>query len=159
VAPEAEERTASAYRFRTTVDDGDTETLTVEQERTLTERYQLVNANRDRLLSYARTGALPGDVRDALQEAADRQQALSQTETELQRADQQLQRYRDAQSRIRENMKAVEADTDYHQRLLDKLKTQEDEIDALMDRVASLESTKAEQQDRLNNYLQDLDVE
>jgi hypothetical protein len=159
VAPDAEERTSSAYRFRTTVDGDDAETLTVKQERTLTERYQLVNANRDRLLSYARTGALPGDVREALEKAADLQQALAQTETELQRAEQQLQRYRDTQSRIRENLKAIEADTDYHQRLLNKLKTQEDEIEALTDRISSLESTKAEQQDRLNSYLQDLDVE
>ncbi len=158
VGPEAEEQTASVYRFRTTIDAGATETLTVEQERTVSERRQLADASRDRLLSYARTGDLPDDVRDALEKAVELQRSLAQTNEDLQQAEQQLQRYRDTQSRIRENMNTIDSETEYYQRLLNKLRAQEDEIEELQDRIASLERQKSEQQDRLDSYLQDLDV-
>jgi hypothetical protein len=159
VQPGAEEQTMSAYRFRTTVDADDTETLTVRQEKTVSETHQLANADRDQFLSYARTNALPDDVRDALEKAAEIQGALAQTNSELQRAQDQLQRYRSAQSRIRENLKAVDATTDYHQRLLDKLKSQEDEIESVRSRIETLEQKKAKQQVRLTRYLNDLDVD
>jgi hypothetical protein len=159
VQPGAEEQTMSAYRFRTTVDANDTETLTVRQEKTVSETHQLANVDRDQFLSYARTSALPDDVRDALEKAANIQGALAQTNSELQRAQDQLQRYRNAQSRIRENLKAVDATTDYHQRLLDKLKSQEDEIESVRSRIETLEEKKAQQQVRLTRYLNDLDVD
>jgi hypothetical protein len=159
VDPTPEEKTTSTYRFRTTVDAGETEELVVEQERTDAREWTLADTNRDRLLYYARTDALPSDVREALQKAADLQQTLSQTESELERAEERLQRFRDAQSRIRENMKAIDSENEYHQRLLDKLKSQEEEIEQLMDRIATLETKRSKQQDRLSRYLQDLDVD
>ena len=159
VQPGAEEQTMSVYRFRTTLDADDTEMLTVRQEKTVSETHQLTNADRDQFLSYARTNALPDDVRDALEKAAEIQGALAQTNSELQRAQDQLQRYRNAQSRIRENLKAVDATTDYHQRLLDKLKSQEDEIESVRSRIETLEQKKAQQQVRLTRYLNDLDVD
>lgn len=159
VAPEPEERTPSTYRFRVTVDDGDTETLDVTHEKRQGDTWRLTDASRDRLRSYARTDALPSDVRGALQKVADLQQALAQTETELKRAQERLQRIRDEQARIRENLKAVDADTDYRQRLLNKLTSTEDELETVTDQIESLETKNAEQQDRLTRYLKNLDVD
>jgi hypothetical protein len=159
VHPSAEEQTMSTYRFRTTVDNNDAETLSVRQEKTVSETRQLTNADRDQLLSYARTDALPDDVRDTLEEAAELQSALGQTKSELRQAQDQLQRYRDTQSRIRENLKAVDATTDYHQRLLDKLESQEDEIETVRSRIETLEQKKTKQQAQLTRFLNDLEVD
>jgi hypothetical protein len=159
VAPEPEERTLSTYRFRVTVDAGETETLVVKQEKRERETWRLTDANRDRLLAHAQKDALPSDVRDALQQAADLQQALTQAETELSRARERIQRLREEQERIRQNLKAVDANTDYRQRLLNKLTSTEDEIETVTSQIESLEAKTAKQQDRLSRYLQDLDVE
>jgi hypothetical protein len=156
---DVEERTASDYRLRAVVGAGETGELVVEEAKTLTRRHQLLETDRDQLLSYARTGALPDDVRDALEKAAELQRAVTQTEEKLSRARGELDRLRNEQSRIRENMKAVEQSSDYYQRLLDKLSSTEDQIESLNERVASLEEERVERSDRLGQYLKDLTIE
>jgi hypothetical protein len=153
-----EERTASDYRLRTAVGAGETVELVVEEAKTLTRRHQLLETDRDQLLSYGRTGALPDDVREALEEAADLQRKVSQTNKQLSQARQELDRLRSEQSRIRENMKAVEQSSDYYQRLLDKLSSTEDRIETLNERIATLEAERGERSDRLGQYLQDLTI-
>ncbi|MFB6273774.1 MAG: hypothetical protein ABEL51_12850 [Salinibacter sp.] len=156
---EVEERTSSVYRLRTTVDAGETGELVVEEEKSLTRRHQLIGKNRDQLLSYVRTGALPDDVREALEKAADLQRKVSQTKEKLSQARRHLDRLRSEQSRIRKNMKAVEQSSDYYQRLLDKLSSTEDQIESLNERIATLEKERVERGDRLGNYLQNLTVD
>jgi hypothetical protein len=154
-----EERTSSVYRLRTAVDAGTPRELMVEEERTLTRRHQLIGKNREQLLSYARTGGLPDDVQEALEEAAKLQRKVSQTKEKLSRAQQELDRLRNEQSRIRENMKAVEQSSGYYQRLLDKLSATEDEIESLNERVSTLKTEYDQRGDRLGNYLQELDID
>jgi hypothetical protein len=156
---DVEERTASDYRLRTAVGAGETGELVVEESKMLTRRHQLLGKDRDQLLSYARTGALPDDVRDALEEAAELQRAVAQTKQKLSQARQELDRLRSEQSRIRENMKAVEQSSDYYQRLLGKLSSTEDRIESLNERVATLEAERVERSDRLGQYLQDLTID
>jgi hypothetical protein len=156
---DVEERTASVYRLRTTVGAGETGELAVEETKMLTRRHQLLGTDRDQLLSYARTGALPDDVQDALEKAADLQQKVSRTKNQLSQARRDLDRLRSEQSRIRENMKAVEQSSDYYQRLLDKLSSTEDRIESLNERIATLEEERGERSDRLGRYLQDLTID
>jgi len=156
---DVEERTASVYRLRTTVDAGDTGELVAEEAKILTRRHQLLGKDRDQLLSYARTGALPDDVREALEEAADLQRTVSQTKEKLSQARQELDRLRSEQSRLRENMNAVEQSSDYYQRLLNKLSSTEDRIESLNERIATLEDERVERSDRLAQYLQDLTID
>jgi hypothetical protein len=156
---DVEERTASDYRLRTTVNAGNTRQLIVQESKALTRRHQLLGTERDQLLSYARTGALPDDVRDALEEAAELQRAVAQAKQKLSQARQELDRLRSEQSRIRENMKAVEQSSDYYQRLLDKLSSTEDRIESLNERIATLEEERVEHSDRLGQYLQDLTID
>lgn len=154
-----EERTPSVYRLRTTVGAGDTDELVVEEEKILTRRHQLLGPSSDQLLSYARTGGLPNDVQEALEKAAELQQQVSETEQKLTQAQQELDRLREEQSRIRQNMQAVDQTTGYYQRLLEKLSSTEDEIEAVNDRISTLEAERADRGDRLGQYLQDLDVD
>ncbi|MCS4199316.1 hypothetical protein [Salinibacter ruber] len=159
VPSDVEERTASVYRLRTTVGAGETGELAVEETKMLTRRHQLLGTDRDQLLSYARTGALPDDVQDALEKAADLQQKVSRTKNQLSQARRDLDRLRSKQSRIRENMKAVEQSSDYYQRLLDKLSSTEDRIESLNERIATFEEERGERSDRLGRYLQDLTID
>ena len=158
VEPSPEEKTPSAYRFRTTVDAGESRDLVVRQERVDAEEMRLVDVTQDRLYYFARQDGIPGDVRDALEEAAELQQKVTDTEKNLGRARDRYQRLRDAQSRTRENLEAVRPENEYHQRLLDKLKSTETEIADVQGRIEVLEDEKAEREDRLSEYLRDLDV-
>ena len=151
-----EERTPSAYRLRTTVGARATSELVVEEAKTLTRKHQLFGKDRDQLLSYVRTGALPDDVRDALEKAAELQRAVAQTRETLSQARGKIGRLRSEQSRVRENMKAVEQTSDYYQRLLDKLSSTEDQIESLGERISTLEKERVDREDRLGKYVQDL---
>jgi hypothetical protein len=156
---DVEERTPSVYRLRTAVDAGDTGELVVEEEKTLTRRHQLIGKNRDQLLAYARTGGLPDDVQEALEEAAELQQKVAQAKEKLSRARNELDRLRNEQSRIRKNMNAVDQSSNYYQRLLDKLSATEDDIESLTKRIATLRTVRAERGDQLANYLQELEID
>lgn len=156
---DVEEQTPSVYRLRTSVGAGDTDELVVEEEKIRSRTHQLLGTSSDRLLSYARTGGLPDDVRDALEKVADLKQQVSETEQRLEQAHQELDRLRTEQSRIRENMQAVNETTDYYQRLLDKLSSTEDEIETLTERISTLKTEHADRRNRLSQYLQDLDVD
>jgi hypothetical protein len=156
---DVEERTPSVYRVRTSVDAGETDALTVETEKTLTRRHQLLRTNRDRLLSYARTGDLPDDVRDALEKAAELQRAVAKTEDELAQTQQALDRLRNEQSRIRQNLQAIEQSSDYSQRLLNKLSTTETEIESLTNRRSTLETERSDRTDRLETYVRSLTID
>lgn len=156
---DAEETTPSLHRLRTRVDAGETAELTVRQERLVSETWRLAETDRDQLLVYARTGSLPGDVRDALEKAAQLQQAVADTESALERTRRELQDLREEQSRIRSNMQAVGRDTDYHQRLLEKLSTQEDRIASITERIDDLEAERSRHRTRLTDDLRGLTIE
>ncbi len=156
---DVEERTPSVYRLRTNVGARDTDELVVEEERVQTRRYRLLDASRDRLLSYARTGGLPKDVQNALEKAAELRRRVSETEQKLEQTQQELDRLRNEQSRIRKNSQAVNQSSDYYQRLLDKLSSTEDEIEILNEKISTLKTERADRRDRLGRYLQNLDID
>ena len=142
----AEETTPERYRFRVELAAGAVDTLAVVEARLLDERVALTSISADRIAAYARAdGALPADVRRALERAAADRRALAETEREIGALRQELSEIEREQDRIRGNLQAVDNGTDYGRRLLAKLDEQETRIEAIRQALERLEAEAARQ--------------
>ena len=141
-----EETTPERYRLRVELAPGAVDTLTVVEARLLSERVVLVSESPDRIAAYARAdGALPADVRRALERAVAERRALAETEREIGALQQELYEIEREQDRIRGNLQAVDNGTEYGRRLLGKLDEQESRIEAIRRALERLEAEAARQ--------------
>ena len=146
----AEESTPDRYRFRVELAPGAVDSLEVVEARVLSEQVALASASADEIAAYAgASGALPNDVRRALERAVRDRRALAQTEQRIRGLRIELGDIDREQRRIRENLGAVENDSDYGRRLLAKLDEQESRIEAVRERLAELEGEAERQRDAL----------
>ncbi|HEX9951360.1 MAG TPA: hypothetical protein VGB53_06290 [Rubricoccaceae bacterium] len=128
----AEETTPAVYRFRVDVAAGEVDTLIVREARTYDEGIVLYGADPDYLASFVRAdGAIPEDVRRAVEEAVDRRRTLAETERQIAALDREVQTIENDQSRIRGNLQSVDAQSDYARRLLRTLDEQETRLEAI----------------------------
>ena len=142
----AEETTPERYRFRVELAPGAVDTLEVVEARLLSERVVLASESPDRIAAYARaSGALPADVRRALERAVAERRALAETEREMGALQQELREIEREQDRLRGNLQAVDNGTDYGRRLLSKLNEQESRIEAIRRDLERLEAEAARQ--------------
>ena len=142
----AEETTPERYRFRVELAPGAVDTLAVVEARLLSERVALASESPDRIAAYARAdGALPAEVRRALERAVAERRALAETEREINGLRQELSGIEREQDRLRGNLQAVDNGTDYGRRLLSKLNEQESRIEAIRRDLERLETEAARQ--------------
>ncbi|OZC03113.1 hypothetical protein [Rubricoccus marinus] len=128
----AEETTPALYRLRVDVAPGEADTLVVNETAPLSETYALASQTPERILALVRTtSGLSPEARRMLERAA----ALAEDVATAQRRLNALQNERGEisrdQDRIRQNLQAVDSDTDYGRRLLAKLDQQESRLEQL----------------------------
>ena len=141
-----EETTPERYRLRVQLAPGAVDTLAVVEARLLSERVVLASESPDRIAAYARAdGALPADVRRALERAVAERRALAETEREIDTLQRELREIEREQDRIRGNLQAVDNGTEYGRRLLSKLNEQESRIEAIRRALERLEAEAARQ--------------
>lgn len=156
--PEPLESTAALHRFRVTVPAGETVPFTVREEEVLEESIALINTNESRLSYYVRATRLPEPVKAALREAMKRQAEVARLTREIQQIEQAQAAITQEQARIRENMRTVDASSDYYKRLLTKLEEQEDQIEQNQRSIENLRREQAEREQDLRAYLSRLNV-
>ncbi|HRX85466.1 MAG TPA: DUF4139 domain-containing protein [Phycisphaerae bacterium] len=156
--PEPVEKTETLYRFEDDVAAGKTAKLTVTEERVYSETIAVLPADLGQLVSYSRMGEIPQDVRQALAEVIRRKQALVDTDRKIQDRTQQIQTVTTEQERIRENMKTVDKASQYYARMLEKLDTQENQIEKLQAEIMDLRATRDRQQADLEQYIGGLNI-
>lgn len=153
------ETTDNVYRFRTEAPAGKKSEFKVTQEVVQYESIAILPADLGQLQFYARNGAIPQNVRDALAEAIRRKTALVETQRQIAEMDRQTNAITQEQNRIRENLRAVNDRNDqYYARLLKKLNEQETQLEQLQGKRAELQQQLQKQQADLENYLQNLNV-
>ena len=130
-APEPVERVAGGNRYAVEVPAGGTREFVLPLERDRFERITLVNEPTNALVQLAENGALDQELREKLAEVlrlhGERTRALAAAEE----AAAEIQRVREDQDRIRENLSTLAADTPLHRRYVSKLTDQEDRLDTL----------------------------
>ncbi|MEN6439680.1 MAG: hypothetical protein ABFD97_13990 [Syntrophobacter sp.] len=150
------ETTATHYRLKQAVPKGKTETMTVVEENVRDESVAILPASIGSLELYARTDKIPKNVRDTLGKAIALKQALEDSERRLADKHNTLEEIEKEQERIRSNMGAVNNSSQYYSRLLEKLNSQETEIEKIQGEVRALEKKVDDQRTELEKYLANL---
>jgi chromosome segregation ATPase len=159
VAPaKADETTETLYRFKGKVAAGKATKLKVQQELVRGEVIAISPLDISALTMYVRNGQIPKEVRDALAGALAARQAVAETERQIAERQQRLQEIAQGQNRIRDNMKALDAKSDYYQRLLKKLNEEETKIDKLQTEMEDLRTKLEKQRNDMEESLQNMNV-
>jgi hypothetical protein len=156
----ADEATESVYRFKGKVAAGKQSKLTVRQEIITGQQIEILPCDIGQLELYSKTGEIPKPVRDALAKAVSMKYAMTDTTRQIAQRQKRIGEISQEQTRIRENMKTVGANTrnDYYNRLLTKLNEQETGIENLQKEIEGLQDKARQQQKELEDYLASLNV-
>ena len=157
--PASYETTDALRRFKFDAKANGKTDFVVTAEITADEQVRLTDdMDAAQLLAYSRGGAVPQTVKDALAKAADLQRQVGETRRKLAEADAELKSITDEQSRLRENMKTVDNNSDYYKRLLKKLDDGETRIETLQQQQDDLREQHDARQKALRDYLSGLTV-
>ncbi len=152
------ETTDTLYRFKGNVPAGKTARLTVQEELVQDETLAILPADFGQIDFYSRNGQIPPNVREALAKAATMKQAMVDTERQIEERQKKVADITAEQSRIRENLRTINQNTEYYTRLLKKLNTQETDLEKIQSETDELKTKLQSQRQELENYLSNLDV-
>lgn len=155
----ATETTETHYRFEVVVEAGRTKPLTVTQEQVTAQRLALLSWNLDTFLEFQRQGKVSQAVVDAFRVAAQKQQAINDQQTVVDRLENERQEITRDQSRIRENMGRLDRTNDLYSRYVQTLTTQENRLEAINTEMNTARQRMAAAQGDLENFLRTLNVE
>jgi hypothetical protein len=154
-----EEKTRSAYRFLLPVPVGAAKELLVAEERQYGQSVALTNLNADMIAYYVSSRVVNQKAKEALQQIGERKAELAKTVAARQEEERKVQRIREEQSRIRQNMDRLSSDSDLYKRYVAQLNTQESELEKLFVRTDALVAKEREQREALDAYMAGLAIE
>lgn len=154
----AMESTDAPYRFEEALPADSVKTLTVQEELVDSQGIAILPMDVGQIESYLKMGAIPDEVKKSLQGVAKLKYASTDTDRQIQDRQQTINEITQEQSRIRENMKAVSAASDYYKRLEKELDSQETQIQELKSQLKELKLKQDQQRKELENSLQTLSV-
>jgi hypothetical protein len=161
-----EEKTRSSYRFLVELPAPSRERpgavvreLEVAEKRSVAQSISLASISDDQILLYTRASVVSAAMRAALEEIARRRQELSRSTAARQEAERGVQQIGTDQQRIRENMSRLERDSALYKRYVTQLDEQEDQLEALRERIAELREQELAQRRALEEYLLSLELE
>lgn len=142
------EKTEGVYRYELGLDpsgDGKPKTapLTIAQERTDRQYIGLVDFDTNTLLTYSKEGKVSQKVVEAFRDAAARKRAVDEAQRKVQTLENERSEIDKDQSRVRENMKTIDRQSQIYSRYLQKLDSQETRVEAL---AKEIEQARAEAQ-------------
>ncbi len=153
------QETSSLYRFEIDMKPSETATLVVAQERTNSQRTSIVGYDMPLLLSFSRDGKASAAVVEAVKKAANLQSMLIGTADRIARLRYERDSINEDQNRVRQNMNAIDHDTDIYRRYLARFSEQESRLETLRDEEAKESGTAIQQQKALEDYIRALAVE
>jgi hypothetical protein len=153
------ERTRDVYRFEVQVPAGKTASETVTEETDVVTQLVLTNANDDSIRFFLRTEAASPAVKEALRKALELKGKADRSRQELAHAEQQLADIERDQQRIRANLKETPPTAAAYKKYLEKLDSQEAEVDRLRERIKKLRDDELAQRQDYERFLAGLDVE
>ncbi|HWE01531.1 MAG TPA: hypothetical protein VG326_03910 [Tepidisphaeraceae bacterium] len=154
----ASETTDTLYRIEENLPAGRTKNLLVQEEVVGQRGFAILPMDTSQIEMYLRTGPIPDEVKKALQQAAKLKYAQVETQRQEKDREQTINDITQEQNRIRENMKAVSAASDYYKRLEKELDAQETQLQKLKQDVKDLKAKSDQQRKDLEEYLQNLSV-
>jgi hypothetical protein len=148
--------TPDRYRFRREVPAGKTVDVDVVLERPVSEEIKLVSISEADLAAFSMSGEIPEATRLALARLASLRTAVATREVELSLLQAERTQVVADQARLRENLKAVPANSDLGARYLRELGATEDRLAALDTRIAAASKDVQTAREALAAYLRTL---
>lgn len=155
----ATETTDNLYRFEVQVAANTTKPLTVTQEQVTSQRLSLLSWDLNTFLEYQRQGKVSQAVVDAFRVAAQKQQAINDQSTIINRLENERSDITRDQSRIRDNMGRLDRTNELFARYVTTLTTQENRLEAINTEMNTARQRQAAAQADLENYLRTLNVQ
>lgn len=155
------EKTDALYRFQLAAAAGKPASLKVQEEHTDWEGMAILPFDIEQLAWYAKNGQIAQDVRDALTKAVQFKQALVDIQRQMEQTRQKIAQITQAQSRTRENMKAIapQAQTgEFYGQLLKRMSDQDAQLDAQQKTLDDQQQQFNAKQKELEDYLNNLTV-
>jgi hypothetical protein len=153
------EKTRDLYRFAVTAKPGEPALLTVEEERTDSQRIALTNMDDGSIKFYLSAKVVSDKVKDALKEIVKRKAELGQLTAKKQQLEQRIREIGDDQNRIRQNMAQLDRNSDVYKNYVKKFSDQESEIETLRAQIAKLVDEEAGMRKSLDEYMTGLDLQ
>jgi hypothetical protein len=152
------ETTDAVYRFKGDIAAGEKNTLKVTEQMITDQEVALLASTPDQFLLYSTSSQIPKPVQDALNKVIQLKSALTDTQQQIDQSKAKLADITTEQNRIREDMRAVDRNTQYYTRLMTKLNDQESDIEKTQAQLVQLQKTLVDQQQALESYLENLNV-
>ncbi len=153
------ETTETLYRFRQSIEPGKSGKLTVREEVVNDETIVILPTDVGQLDFYTKQGQIPQKVRDVLAKAISLKHAMTDTQRQIDERNRQVASVTQEQTRIRENMKTVDRQSQYYNRLQTKLNDQESQIEKAQTDRDELTKKLEQQRKELEDYLMNMNVE
>jgi hypothetical protein len=145
------------YRIPFQLPGGDvTQVAEVAQEQTQQQQLRLLDSGGDQIKVFAQATEFDAKTREALTRILQLQQAVAEAERKLAQVDQEKQQIVQEQSRLRDNLARVPANSDLQRRYLTTLDKQETDLEALARRRADAEKAVETARDTLRTYVSQL---
>ena len=158
--PEEEpERTGELYRFRIALKSDEAKTFPVTQRQIQEQTIALSTLRPDRIEYFVRQRVISPALKEAMQELADRQLALSELQRRRQDVEKRIEEITQEQERIRQNMAVVQRPSDSFSMWERKLIEQEEELGRLNAQLRALRDEEAEKTRAINQWLSKLTLE
>jgi hypothetical protein len=152
------ERTPTFYRFPVEVQPRKTATLRVVQKRTVQESIALLQEDEDTIRVLAQNQQLSEPIRQALSSILNRRRAIRNLEGQIRQQEARIKGITDDQARIRENMRALDRNSDLYRQYVQKLAQQEREIEQARAEIERLQEQRARAQRELSEYIAGLNL-
>jgi len=160
VAPEKPlEKTETLYRFKKALPKGKSTSLDVVEELVTGQTIAILNTDIGSLEFYSKSDRIPKKVRDVLTKAIGLRNDMTDTQRQIEERRRQVAEITNEQTRIRENLKTVDRNSEYATRLLKKLNDQETSIEKLQTEADSLQKQLEKQRAEFEAFLQGTSVE
>lgn len=160
LSPTPVERTASAYRFEIAVPGSGSQSLTVKQERLITQQTAVTGATGEWLFDLVQNKKLSESGRRQLQGIVDLKGQIAASEAELDAAKSKIQNLTDEQNRLRQNIDSlnrVKGQEDEVRRYASQLSSNESTLAKLRDQRDAVSQRKSEEDDQLRQAISKLD--
>jgi hypothetical protein len=153
------EKTDNVYRFKQPLAAGKSASLTVVEELVSRQQMALLNTEIASLEFFGKSNRIPKSVREVLTKAIGMRNAMTDTQRQIEERRRQVNDITTEQTRIRENIKSIDRNSDYGTRLLKKLNDQETTIENLQAEIVKFQQQFNQQQKDFESYLQNTSVD
>ncbi len=157
-APTTSERTADFYRFQLNLQPQQATTFEISEEKSLFEELSLLAVDNNQLVQLLASGEIEPRLREAFQRIVQMRTAMSETERQIQARNSRIRAITDDQARIRENMRALDRNSDLYKEYVATLSRQERELAQLRQQLEQLQATYDQQSKELRDYIQGLNL-